>query len=900
MDKSERDKEIADLERQLAKLKGSSTAENSGSGAIGQGDHSATTGAGGFALVGDFKGNVYLGEPAQDPKKALSIYLHSLVKRVSKLPMRGLDADSGDPCAQKDSQDLDGVYIALDSTDRIEEQGEKEGEKRERPLRVLEAAAQHKQLVVLGDPGSGKSTFVNHLALCLARYHVCPECAAKEQEQLSDWPGQYFNLLPVSIILRDFSAWCAREERKEDCLLLSAFIASRLKAQNMDFVGQHLEECLEKGQALILLDGLDEVGKEQRKRVRDSITTFVDRYPACRFIVTCRILSYARAEWQLKGDFVQTTLAPFHEEQINQFIASWYTGLLENNVVPGREEADSLTASLQAETHRGYLSDLAANPLLLTVMAVVHTHRGRLPGSRALLYEECIDILLHRWEQVKAADRGGSSHLRELLEQAGRQKSDIHKLLRRLAFEIHGQASKGQLADIGAWQLQKALIRLHPKKSHDWAAEVVAAIRERAGLLIERDEDVYTFPHRTFQEYLAGAHLAGLGDFSRHAAQLADDPNWHQAILLAVGHLTFCTMQSDPIRSLLDRLCPETGKDTPSAWRRAWIAGNALLEMERKRLLEDEGADLDRRIRTRLVGLLRKGALEARERVAAGNALARLGDPRFCPDRWFLPDEDNNDLLGFIKIPAGEFLMGDDEDKDAQPQRPVRLERYFIARYPVTMDQFRCFVTAAEHTPDNPRSLEGVANHPVKYVSWYDAIAYCQWLDQELRRSPDPPAPLAKLLKKGWQVRLPSEAEWEKAARGEDGRTYPWGDEEPDGERANYDKTGINNTSAVGCFPSGASSYGLQDCAGNIFEWTCSLWGEEWDPPEFIYPYDPLDGTREDVNAERKVLRVLRGWGYWSSAVDLCCARRLRHYPDYWYYLRGFRIVLAPNHPSAL
>ncbi|MCW5202577.1 hypothetical protein VU12_06515, partial [Desulfobulbus sp. US4] len=246
---------------------------------------------------------------------------------------------------------------------------------------------------------------------------------------------------------------------------------------------------------------------------------------------------------------------------------------------------------LQTEARRGYLGELASNPLLLTVMAVVHTHRGRLPGSRALLYEECIDILLHRWEQVKAADQGRSSRLRKLLEQAGRQKSDLHRILRRLAFEVHGQAGKGQLADISAWQLQKALIKLHP--------EVVVAVRERAGLLIERDEDVYTFPHRTFQEYLAGAHLAGLGDFSRQAVQLADDPNWHQVILLAVGHLTFCTMQSDPVRSLLDRLCPQTGKDTSSAWRRAWIAGDAVWEMERKRLLEDDGTDLDRRIRTR-------------------------------------------------------------------------------------------------------------------------------------------------------------------------------------------------------------------------------------------------------------------------------------------------------------
>ncbi|CAK8717669.1 hypothetical protein KKHLCK_06830 [Candidatus Electrothrix laxa] len=887
------EEKIADLERQLAELRGTTTAENTGLGAIGQGDHSATAGAGGTAIV--FKGNIYQGEPAQDPEQALSIYLRSLIGRLGKLPMRGLDADSGDACAKQDSLDLAGVYIALDTTDRIKEQGKKGKEERERSLRVLEVAAGLKRLVILGDPGSGKSTFVNHLALCLARHHVCPEC--KSKEQLSDWSKEELDLLPVPIILRDFAAWCGRDE-VQDCLKLSAFTSSRLKTQNMSFVGRHIEEKLEKGQALVLLDGLDEVGKEQREAVRDSITAFVDRYPDSRFIVTCRILSYARPEWQLKNKFVQITLAPFHKEQIDQFIAAWYAGLLGNSIVPGKQEADSLTESLQSETRRGYLSELASNPLLLTIMAVVHTHRGRLPGSRALLYEECIDILLHRWEQVKAADQGRSSRLRELLEQAGRQKSDLHKLLRRLAFKVHGHAGKGQLADIGAWQLQKALVKLHPERSHDWATQVVAAVRERAGLLIERDEDVYTFPHRTFQEYLAGAHLAGLGDFSRQAVQLADDPNWHQVILLAVGHLTFCTMQSDPVRSLLDRLCPQTRKDTPSAWRRAWIAGDAVLEMERKRLLEDDGADLDRRIRNRLVDLLSHGALKTCERVAAGNALARLGDPRFRADRWFLPDEE---LLGFVEIPAGEFLMGDYEEETSCPLHSLHLQRYFIGHYPVTRDQFRAFIDNSGYSPLDRNCSIGIVNHPVDKVSWYDAVAYCKWLDQELRRSPDIPEPLSKLLQQGWQVRLPSEAEWEKAARGQDGRMYPWGEEKPDAKRANFQKSEIKTTSPAGCFPGGASPYGLLDCSGNLWEWTRSLWGENWEKPNFTYPYDSTDSLREDVDAGRDVLRVLRGGSYFQGAIDLACAYRFRFSPDilvegFW----GFRIVLAPSTPSGL
>ncbi|MCI5140456.1 MAG: hypothetical protein D3909_01720, partial [Candidatus Electrothrix sp. ATG1] len=265
-------------------------------------------------------------------------------------------------------------------------------------------------------------------------------------------------------------------------------------------------------------------------------------------------------------------------------------------------------------------------------------------------------------------------------------------------------------------------------------------------------------------------------------------------------------------------------------------------------------------------------------------------------DRWFLPDEE---LLGFVAIPAGEFLMGDDEYERGKPQHSVRLEQYLIGRYPVTVDQFRCFVTATKHTPSSPRSLEGIANHPVKYVSWYDAMAYCAWLDQELRSSTETSVVLAELLQQSWQVGLPSEAEWEKAARGEDGRTYPWGNEEADAERANYEKTGVSSTSTVGCFPCGASPYGLEECAGNVLEWTRSLWGEDWDKPEFIYPYDPADERRQNEDAGENVKRILRGWGYWASAADLSCARR-GNLPGGWYDFGGFRLVLAPNHPSGL
>jgi formylglycine-generating enzyme required for sulfatase activity len=169
-------------------------------------------------------------------------------------------------------------------------------------------------------------------------------------------------------------------------------------------------------------------------------------------------------------------------------------------------------------------------------------------------------------------------------------------------------------------------------------------------------------------------------------------------------------------------------------------------------------------------------------------------------------------------------------------------------------------------------------------VTWYDARAYCDWLTGQLRAWEGTPEPLASLLQdEGWQVRLPSEAEWEKAARGTEGRTYPWGNE-ADVERANYDSTGIGSTSAVGCFPGGASPYGVLDMSGNVWEWCHSLYKP--------YPYDPTDG-RENPEAEGS--RVLRGGAFYNFQGYVRCAYRRWGNPYYRGSGYGFRLCVAPG-----
>jgi formylglycine-generating enzyme required for sulfatase activity len=147
---------------------------------------------------------------------------------------------------------------------------------------------------------------------------------------------------------------------------------------------------------------------------------------------------------------------------------------------------------------------------------------------------------------------------------------------------------------------------------------------------------------------------------------------------------------------LLSELSPKELKDEDGAWYKAWLAGDVMLEIGVNRVEQMElGRELRDRIRGRLAQLLRLGRLAARERVSAGDSLARLGDPRFRADAWFLPDEP---LLGFVEVPEGSFLMGSDKKQDKEavetemPQHKIDLPTYYIARYPVTVAQYEMFV----------------------------------------------------------------------------------------------------------------------------------------------------------------------------------------------------------------
>jgi formylglycine-generating enzyme required for sulfatase activity len=264
---------------------------------------------------------------------------------------------------------------------------------------------------------------------------------------------------------------------------------------------------------------------------------------------------------------------------------------------------------------------------------------------------------------------------------------------------------------------------------------------------------------------------------------------------------------------------------------------------------------------------------------------------------WSLPDEP---LLGFVEIPAGQFTMGSDRRQDPRafdremPQHNVDLPRYYIGRYQVTVAQFRAFVQASGYQWRTPHAQDGQADLPVVDVSWHDAVAYATWLDKSLRESSTTPAGVRAILSAGGQscrVTLPSEAEWEKAARGVDARVYPWGGKPANARVASSAKDG---PTSVGSYPDGASPYGVLDmCGGYAWEWTRSLWGAKSDEPDFGYPYDPNDSRREDLKAPDTVDRVVRGGSWLNHGRGARAAGRGRLDPSFRSGGIGFRVVVS-------
>lgn len=910
-----------------------------GGGAVAQGKQAKSAGkravivdGGNTAPIHTGSGDVYQtiveraarpGASAADLRRA---YLAYVSTRAEELPL--FAGDSGPPIQ------LSSVYTALlTQAPNITPLPRHNALGLERPagdeehtrLSALEALDQTQCLVLMGGPGSGKTTFLNFVALCMAgemlgtatnlkllRSPVPPDRDARGlKPKAQRW--QHQALLPVRVDLRDFAADMPATGVRGSADGLWDFIIKQFPDQLKPYADYLQAELLGKG-GLILLDGLDEVpdALERREQVKHAVQELAGIYRQCRFLVTTRTYAYQRQDWKLSG-FAERELLPFSPGQIERFIDCWYVHMTKLFRLTG-QDASARAQHLKSATRRAELQELATRPLLLTLMARLQTKGdGSLPENREKLYAQSVDMLLEEWEGMKLRrDASGRPVVAEpsLSEWLNASRENIRRELDRLAYEAHlNQDTLIGTADIGQRDLMAALIAASKDQPDSKFIRLEQYLRDRAGLITSHGEGLYQFPHRSFQEYLAACHLARFDFPDTLSRMVKADPNrWREVTLLAAARSKGLP---SAIWELAEELCakddvPVAEAPSPSeaAQWGALLAGQVLVDTGlavSDPILQERHERKRRRVRDWQVSLLRSRVLSPRERALAGKLLVHLGETR---EHLIQVDK-----MRFCLVPRGAFWMGEEGNDLAQLHHNDGLDYdYCIGETPVTVAQFREFVTLSGYQQPSMLALGYMENRPVTWVTWENALAFCAWLTDRWHSR----------LPRNWCATLPSEAEWEKAARGGERlpvviqqrtvgtgmldqafdlkenpnpkRAYPWGDDWM-ADNANVEMV-VGDASTPGCFAMGHGPYGCEDMAGNLYEWTRSLWGKDRNEPDFLYPYQTEDMTREALHAGAEIWRVIRGGAYTDSRYDARCASRRPAHLDDQIGNVGFRVVL--------
>ncbi len=674
----------------------------------------------------------------------------------------------------------------------------------------------HHHLLIDGEPGSGKTTFLRLAACMLARDALGEPCPAG-----ASWRAVYLGegiapVIPVFLRLSTLATLGASEahqkSRRGDALLLRhlADISAPEKQHSSDSAIARRaawDRQLAEGGVMLLLDGLDEVGDlDRREYLFTALQEILRAWPKCQVIVSSRPFGVERIK---ELGFAHVSVAAFAEAEVRDYVRRWVRALFSTELDPdsdpaaekrsGKTEeefADDLETALRA---RGELRRLASSPVMLACLCVVYTHGKGLPESRVELYSDAIGWLCDTREGLRKREGYGDIRVREALSALA---------LAMMGDEEDGKRREIEIADAATHV--EAIVRGPAFENRDATARTDALCRwlrfecEHSGVIEEVGRNRLEFRHLTFQEYLAAARLATLRreEWWPVVRRHLEDLHWREAIDLFPGCLLKQTSsgEADYLISEVHKLWPRqsrlvgAAKITAITGRFSSTLGCAKYRMPRAI------AAVDKELRREAEAIFEiRGAAEVPEkmRIAVAEAIGRAGDRRIARERF-----ETNQLSiplwsGKQRIKLGKYLVTVEEYShfvaDGGYQRP---------EFWIDGQGWSFRAREGWQEPEFWQEQLDIPNRPIVCVSWFEAMAYCRWLTAEHPH-------LA--------VRLPTETEWEHAASW-DGQPIPesWG--RADHQRANSDER-VGVPTPVGLYPAGDGDFGHSDLIGNVWEW---------------------------------------------------------------------------------
>ena len=611
-------------------------------------------------------------EVTPDFSDAEKRYLEQIVAMTESLKFVGIP----DPC-QNPAIKLADIFIPLVMEEEIEvsdsskpdiETGEGAMDCRRECERVVrkttrrvaldDALRAHTHLVLLGDPGSGKSTLLQYLAFVAAKNTMGNGGRTmNEQLPLSSVLG-HERCLPILLPLRRFAA-------KDQALMYFLYTYAK-QTHHIELPPGFFERALETGRCLVLFDGLDEVIEiNQRVEVRDAVAALATRYPKNRIVVTSRVIGYESAPLD-RNTFAHHIIMPFNESEIELLIKKWYSAH-ERDTNQANAKAEQLIRAIQQNDR---LKKLAENPLMLTIIALVHRIEGELPNERVKLYDKCTEALLSTREEVK-----GIQHDRERSPYKYRRR-----LLERLAFWMHTlEQAEGRQAEVKRGDLELKLIEflckdmklcLNSDAAREEAQAFIELVKNRTGILVERGDGIFSFVHLTFQEYFAACDLEAryvqnLNAMWKQIQPHLYDARWREVILLLFGRLN---RYDEPPNVIFEKILNERNKFDNVIYRNLFLAAQCLAD----------GVSVSEKLRNyvvdELLGFAR--AEPPKYRSLQYDAIAALGT-----------------LRGNVRAAVGLLALAQDKKVDAEVRYQAAMA---LSKFGHTDDAMQILITMAQ------------------------------------------------------------------------------------------------------------------------------------------------------------------------------------------------------------